>query len=58
MQNSETLKKQTVFNYTLMFSIVRSAIAKLMPDNTTGKTDKIVFNSVLKAVDRHVEENN
>ena len=56
MQNSETLKKQTVFNYTLMFSIVRSAIGKLMPDSITGKTDKIIFNSVMKAVDRHCEE--
>ena len=55
---AEKLPKQTVLNHVLLFSVAKSAITKLLKGDTTAKTDKIIFNSLLKAIDRHFEEAN
>jgi hypothetical protein len=51
-----TLSKQTIFNFALLFSMTRSAVNRMLNNQTTNKTDKIIFNSVSKAIERHMEE--
>lgn len=51
-----TLSKQTVFNYALLFSMVKSAVTRTLNNSTTSKTDKIIQNSLQKAIDKHTEE--
>lgn len=50
------LSKQTIFNYALLFSMVKSAVTRTLNNNTTTKTDKIIQNSLQKAIDKHMED--
>jgi len=46
------LSKEQVFTRALMFSICKSAIARTIK-NTTNKTDRIIYNSLDKAIAKH-----
>ena len=49
---AQQIEKEQLFNYALLFSIVKSAITRTI-DCNTNKTDKIVFNSLHKAIEQH-----
>ena len=53
---SPTISKRTVFNYVTLFNITKSAVTRMI-GQTTNKTDKIIMNSLFKAVKAHHEEN-
>jgi hypothetical protein len=53
---SPTISKQNIFNHALLFNITKSAVVRMLGGVTTNKTDKIIFNSLLKALDKHNEE--
>lgn len=53
---SPTISKRTVFNYVTLFNITKSVVTRMI-GQTTNKTDKIIINSLLKAVQKHNEEN-
>ena len=48
----ENIPKEKLYTYALLFSICKSAVAKAMKSNT-NKTDRIITNSLLKAVAKH-----
>lgn len=54
---SPTISKKNIFNHVLLFNITKSAVTRMLGGTTTNKTDKIIFNSLLKAIDKHHEEN-
>lgn len=47
-----TIPKERLYTYALLFSICKSAVAKTMKSNT-NKTDRIIANSLFKAVAKH-----
>ena len=53
---SPMISKRTVFNYVTLFNITKSAVTRMIGQTTT-KTDKIIFNSLMKSVKQHKEEN-
>jgi hypothetical protein len=53
---SPTISKRTVFNYVTLFNITKSVVTRLI-GQTTNKTDKIIFNSLSKAVKKYHEGN-
>ena len=54
---SSTVSKRTVFNHVLLFNITKSAVTRMLDGATTSTTDKIIMNSLLKAIKKHKEEN-
>ena len=46
------LEKEQIFNYALLFSIAKSAVTRALNCNT-NKTDRIIFNSLFKAIAKH-----
>ena len=56
MPTPNILDKEQVFNYALLFTVTRSAIAKATGNAVTNKTDRIILNSLLKAVDKHAAQ--
>ena len=49
---TEDIPKEKLYTYALLFSICKSAVSKVMKSNT-NKTDRIITNSLLKAVAKH-----
>ena len=54
---SPVVSKRTVFNHVLLFNITKSAVTRMLDGAVTSKTDKIIMNSLFKAVKAHHEEN-
>lgn len=52
---SSVVSKRTVFNHVLLFNITKSAVTRMLDGATTSKTDKIIFNSLLKAIKKKEE---
>lgn len=53
---SPTISKRTVFNYVTLFNITKSVVTRMI-GQSTNKTDKIILNSLMKAVHKRNEEN-
>ena len=53
----KTVSKRTVFNHVLLFNITKSAVTRMLDGAVTSKTDKIIYNSLTKAIKKHKEEN-
>jgi len=52
MPDNNKIEKEQIFNYSLLFTIAKAAIAKTI-GSRTNKTDRIIFNSLAKAVSKH-----
>ena len=50
--SEQLLDKEQIYNYGLLFSIAKAAVSRTLKCKT-NKTDRIIFNSVIKAVERH-----
>lgn len=55
MSVQNTIDKGQIFSRALLFSVCKAAVLKTVK-NTTNKTDRIIFNSLEKAIAKHVAD--
>ena len=53
---SPVVSKRTVFNHVLLFNITKSVVTRILDGAVTSTTDKIIYNSLAKAIKKHQEE--
>lgn len=53
--SAPVIEKEKIYDFALLFSIVKKAVLSVVQEST-NKTDRIVTNSVLQALDRKLAD--